>query len=155
VANEDLGTKRDCPNCGARFYDLQKDPAHCPKCDHEFTPDVLLKSRKKRDETPEAVKPSAKVDESATETDDDEVEELVAENETSLDDADVEAKPTKSKRVKSLDEDEDDDEDEEDLDNIDDIDLPDDEDDDTLLDDDDDADDLGVIAPTGKDDDER
>jgi uncharacterized protein (TIGR02300 family) len=155
VANEDLGTKRDCPNCGARFYDLQKDPAHCPKCDHEFTPDVLLKSRKKRDETSE--KPSAAVNEDASETDEDEVEELGEEKATSLDEADIEAKPTKSKRAKSLDEDEDedDDDDEEDLGDIDDIDLPDDEDDDTLLDDDDDEDDLGGIATTGGSDEER
>ena len=26
LANEDLGTKQDCPECGARFYDLNNDP---------------------------------------------------------------------------------------------------------------------------------
>jgi uncharacterized protein (TIGR02300 family) len=32
VAKLDLGTKRLCGNCGAKFYDLNKDPFICPKC---------------------------------------------------------------------------------------------------------------------------
>ncbi len=32
VAKPDLGLKRDCPGCGARYFDLHKDPAICPKC---------------------------------------------------------------------------------------------------------------------------
>jgi uncharacterized protein (TIGR02300 family) len=32
VAKPELGTKRLCPNCGAKFYDLNKDPIVCPKC---------------------------------------------------------------------------------------------------------------------------
>jgi uncharacterized protein (TIGR02300 family) len=32
VAKPDLGTKRLCGNCGAKFYDLNKDPFICPKC---------------------------------------------------------------------------------------------------------------------------
>ncbi len=28
-----LGTKRTCPKCEAKFYDLTKNPAQCPKCD--------------------------------------------------------------------------------------------------------------------------
>jgi len=32
VAKAELGTKRLCANCGAKFYDLNKDPIHCPKC---------------------------------------------------------------------------------------------------------------------------
>src|ERR1700684_4286605 len=31
----DLGTKRVCVACGARFYDLTKVPAVCPKCGTE------------------------------------------------------------------------------------------------------------------------
>ncbi|TAF38662.1 MAG: TIGR02300 family protein [Alphaproteobacteria bacterium] len=27
-----LGTKHNCSHCGTRFYDLNKDPAVCPKC---------------------------------------------------------------------------------------------------------------------------
>src|SRR5262249_40208396 len=32
VANPELGIKRLCASCGAKFYDLNKDPIHCPKC---------------------------------------------------------------------------------------------------------------------------
>src|SRR5215467_15521723 len=32
VAKPELGTKRLCANCGAKFYDLSKDPIICPKC---------------------------------------------------------------------------------------------------------------------------
>jgi uncharacterized protein (TIGR02300 family) len=32
VAKPELGTKRQCMSCGAKFYDLNKDPATCPKC---------------------------------------------------------------------------------------------------------------------------
>ena len=32
MAKPELGTKRLCANCGAKFYDLNKDPIICPKC---------------------------------------------------------------------------------------------------------------------------
>jgi len=32
VAKPELGTKRLCGNCAAKFYDLGKDPIVCPKC---------------------------------------------------------------------------------------------------------------------------
>jgi uncharacterized protein (TIGR02300 family) len=32
VAKPELGTKRQCRNCGNRFYDLGRDPILCPKC---------------------------------------------------------------------------------------------------------------------------
>ena len=32
MAKPELGTKRLCAGCGAKFYDLNKDPIHCPKC---------------------------------------------------------------------------------------------------------------------------
>jgi uncharacterized protein (TIGR02300 family) len=38
VAKPKLGTKRICPNCGTRYYDLEKDPIICPKCGTEFEP---------------------------------------------------------------------------------------------------------------------
>ena len=36
MARPEWGTKRDCQHCGARFYDLNKDPAYCPKCGTEY-----------------------------------------------------------------------------------------------------------------------
>jgi uncharacterized protein (TIGR02300 family) len=32
VARPELGLKRQCMSCGAKFYDLARDPAVCPKC---------------------------------------------------------------------------------------------------------------------------
>jgi uncharacterized protein (TIGR02300 family) len=32
VPKPELGTKRQCQNCGAKFFDLAKDPILCPKC---------------------------------------------------------------------------------------------------------------------------
>ena len=32
MARPDLGMKRQCMNCGAKFYDLSKSPIVCPKC---------------------------------------------------------------------------------------------------------------------------
>ena len=35
MVKPELGTKRVCVACGARFYDLTKTPAICPKCGTE------------------------------------------------------------------------------------------------------------------------
>ena len=32
MAKPELGTKRLCSHCGAKFHDLSKDPIVCPKC---------------------------------------------------------------------------------------------------------------------------
>jgi len=40
VAKPDLGTKRLCGSCGAKFYDLNKSPIVCPKCETVFVPVV-------------------------------------------------------------------------------------------------------------------
>jgi uncharacterized protein (TIGR02300 family) len=40
MAKPELGTKRVCVACGARFYDLAKVPALCPKCGTEQPIDV-------------------------------------------------------------------------------------------------------------------
>jgi len=36
VAKPELGTKRLCASCGAKFYDLNKTPITCPKCGTVF-----------------------------------------------------------------------------------------------------------------------
>ena len=40
MAKPELGTKRVCVSCGAKFYDLTKTPAVCPKCGTEQPPEV-------------------------------------------------------------------------------------------------------------------
>ena len=42
------GIKRICQDCGALYYDLDKDPIICPKCGAEFDPEAILKSRRTR-----------------------------------------------------------------------------------------------------------
>lgn len=32
MAKPDLGDKQKCQNCGTKFFDMNKDPAVCPKC---------------------------------------------------------------------------------------------------------------------------
>jgi uncharacterized protein (TIGR02300 family) len=36
MAKPELGTKRFCASCGAKFYDLNKTPITCPKCGTPF-----------------------------------------------------------------------------------------------------------------------
>ncbi len=38
MAKTDLGDKQICPNCSAKFYDLRRRPAVCPKCTTSFDP---------------------------------------------------------------------------------------------------------------------
>ncbi len=40
------GTKRTCPKCGTRFYDLGNEkPVVCIECENEWVPEPILKSR--------------------------------------------------------------------------------------------------------------
>ena len=48
MAKPELGQKQVCPNCQAKFYDLGRRPAHCPKCATEFDPEEALKLRNRR-----------------------------------------------------------------------------------------------------------
>jgi uncharacterized protein (TIGR02300 family) len=48
LANPDLGAKQICPNCQAKFYDLSRRPAVCPKCATAFDPEEAVKSRRMR-----------------------------------------------------------------------------------------------------------
>ena len=36
MSKPELGTKHQCQNCGAKFFDLNKDPIVCPKCGTVF-----------------------------------------------------------------------------------------------------------------------
>jgi uncharacterized protein (TIGR02300 family) len=36
VAKPELGSKHQCQNCGAKFFDLNRDPIICPKCGTVF-----------------------------------------------------------------------------------------------------------------------
>jgi uncharacterized protein (TIGR02300 family) len=59
LASPELGTKQVCPQCQAKFYDLNKRPAHCPKCAAEFDPDEAVRNRRVR---ARAIVPEAEAD---------------------------------------------------------------------------------------------
>jgi uncharacterized protein (TIGR02300 family) len=59
MVKPEWGTKRTCPKCSTRFYDLGKeDPVHCIECGTDFMPEPVLKS--KQPLTFEAAAPVAK-----------------------------------------------------------------------------------------------
>jgi uncharacterized protein (TIGR02300 family) len=49
VAKAEWGTKRICSECGARYYDMRKEPPTCPKCGTVFEP---ISPRAKRKPAP-------------------------------------------------------------------------------------------------------
>ena len=64
MAKAEWGTKRACPNCGTRYYDLNHDPIICPKCGAALDPEALLKTRRVRVPAPvEAVAAPVAVEE--------------------------------------------------------------------------------------------
>jgi uncharacterized protein (TIGR02300 family) len=96
LADPALGSKQICPNCQAKFYDLNRRPAHCPKCATDFDPEEAVKFRRIRartatpdyetdDEAEDQVKAKK-----AADADDEEEDEVVA---PELDEAVDEALP--------------------------------------------------------------
>lgn len=57
MPKDEWGVKRVCPSCQERFYDLQKDPLHCPNCDAEFSLESLLSDKPKIEKASSAAKP--------------------------------------------------------------------------------------------------
>ncbi len=47
VIKAEWGQKRMCQSCGARFYDMRRNPIVCPKCGTVFDPVVLSKPRRR------------------------------------------------------------------------------------------------------------
>ncbi len=77
MVDAELGTKRTCPSCAGRFYDLKADPITCPLCSETFVIEPILPSKADTPApapVPEPPKPAAaKPAEEEDETDDDEV----------------------------------------------------------------------------------
>ncbi|AOX19166.1 FYDLN acid domain-containing protein [Kozakia baliensis] len=59
MATPELGLKRVCVSCGARFYDLNRIPAICPKCGTE-QPTDLPRPKRGGEVPPDQVKSDAK-----------------------------------------------------------------------------------------------
>ncbi|MDB6180017.1 FYDLN acid domain-containing protein [Paracoccus fistulariae] len=47
MPKEEWGTKRLCPHCATRFYDLNNDPMTCPACSNQFTVESMNEGRGK------------------------------------------------------------------------------------------------------------
>ncbi|WP_245258540.1 TIGR02300 family protein [Methylosinus sp. LW4] len=52
VAKAELGAKRRCLSCGAAFFDLNREPIACPKCDAIFQVVELPRSLPRRGAPP-------------------------------------------------------------------------------------------------------
>ncbi len=103
MVKPELGTKRICVSCSAKFYDLAKVPAVCPKCSTEQPADLprprrtggnVEEKRPKKAPVPGAEDADIEVD-----TADDEAEEDVLEDTSDLEDdadplgTDIEVEP--------------------------------------------------------------
>lgn len=96
----DLGMKLTCESCGARLYDLNKQPAVCPKCGAKNTrPQVFRTRRPSEDRAKQAAPVVAPVPEKKLEAaddveaaaDDDEAENVIEDtSDLGEDDEDVE-----------------------------------------------------------------
>jgi uncharacterized protein (TIGR02300 family) len=97
MPKDEWGVKRLCPACSTRFYDLQHDPMTCPNCGSAFTVESLsaLKPKALRAEKvkPEPVDledlPDMDADEDVIEGDDDLDDEILEDEEDSVDLEDI------------------------------------------------------------------
>jgi uncharacterized protein (TIGR02300 family) len=48
MVKPEWGMKRICPNCGTRYYDMQREPVMCPKCGAAYDPETTLKTRRSK-----------------------------------------------------------------------------------------------------------
>ena len=48
MAKPEWGSKRICLNCGARFYDMNREPITCPACSTVLDPVVQSRPRRSR-----------------------------------------------------------------------------------------------------------
>ena len=94
MTETDLGTKRTCASCAARFYDLGKTPLVCPKCHSEFSVNDAPARRRSRPAPTPTAEPKEKVAAVAVEiattvdadADDEKIEEELAEIDDESDD---------------------------------------------------------------------
>ena len=106
MVKPEWGTKRTCPKCSTRFYDLEKDnPVTCIACGTAFMPEPVLKSKQPlpfETQAPVAKDTAADTDLGAEDLVPDEDEEPSADDEVDLgagdDDLGVETKSEEDDR---------------------------------------------------------
>lgn len=74
MAKPEWGLKRICLGCGARFYDMKRDPINCPKCDARFDPTAVTRPRRSRAAAVAAADAAKKVEAEAKNSDSDDAE---------------------------------------------------------------------------------
>jgi uncharacterized protein (TIGR02300 family) len=92
VAKPELGTKRLCGNCSAKFYDLNKSPIVCPKCNTVMEVTAL----------PPRVRPEAVAQRPAAPVAEEVVPETQEAEFVSLEEADAEAQGKKGADVEAI-----------------------------------------------------
>ncbi len=104
LASPELGAKQICPNCSAKFYDLSRRPALCPKCGETFDPEEAVRNRRvrARSVTPDYEADDEKEEKPKVESEDGfedeaddtpEIDEAVEADPIETDDDDAEADP--------------------------------------------------------------
>ena len=91
MVKPEWGTKRTCPKCSTRFYDLGSDnPVHCISCGNEWIPEPVLKSKQPLtfEAAPVAKEPEEDADLAAEELVVDEDAEVSADEEVDIDTGD-------------------------------------------------------------------
>ena len=89
MVKPEWGTKRTCPKCSTRFYDLgHEDPVHCINCGTDWIPEPVLKSKQplafEAAAAPVQKEPAEDEDLAAEELSIDEDEEVSADEEVDL-----------------------------------------------------------------------
>ena len=100
MAKADLGKKRNCLSCGARFYDLNREPIVCPKCETELDVAALMRTSRAKPAPPKPEKPKVKAVEATDGDDDDDIDLELDDDDDDFPDHDID-----------LDDDDDDDDD--------------------------------------------
>lgn len=89
----ELGKKRQCPSCSARFYDMRRSPIVCPSCGAQFEADMITRAKRSRSKPkPEAEEPEAaesEVEETGTAAEEEEDYEDVIEDADELGEDDL------------------------------------------------------------------
>jgi uncharacterized protein (TIGR02300 family) len=91
MVKPEWGTKRTCPKCSTRFYDLgSEDPVHCINCGTEWIPEPVLKSKQPLafEAAPAVKEPAEDADLAAEELVVDEDAEISADEEVDIDTGD-------------------------------------------------------------------
>jgi uncharacterized protein (TIGR02300 family) len=89
VVNPQLGTKRTCTTCGARFYDLNKSPIICPKCGAENDKDAVKSKRGGKGSKNDASKKVVPSKAARDEEDEEDLDDALLETDDDGDDGDL------------------------------------------------------------------